>query len=693
MRKRPLELTPETDIQFLKGVGPVRARLLAKLSLCVVGDLLEHYPHDYLERGRLVPLGQVREGMRVITRGAVLHVEKRRTRRRQHMITVLLGAGSARLRLVWFNASYLADRFRLREQLVVSGEVVSYGTWLQIVNPEFEAEGEAGELVEGRPQPRYPLTAGLKQGAVRRMMDAALNALLDGVRDPLPAALRQRLGLVGRAEALRRVHRPSSLEEVEEGRRRVAFDEAFSLQLAVQQRHGRRLRRRAAIQLGEFGELSTRLVESLPFELTGAQRRVLAAIARDLRAPSAMHRLLQGDVGSGKTLVALIAMLWMVESKAQATFMAPTEVLALQQGRKAAPLLSALGVDSAVLTSSTPTAERREILNRLAGGDLPIVFGTHALIQDDVEFARLGLAVVDEQHRFGVVQRAQLAGRDAHLLVMTATPIPRSLALTVLGDLDLSVIDELPPGRKPVETVLAREGDLPDCYRRVHAAAARGERSYLVFPLVDESEKLDVASATEAYERLRETDLKGLRIELLHGRLSSRDKQAISERFESGELDVVVATTVIEVGMDVPEATLMIVHSAERFGLAQLHQLRGRVGRGGAQATCVLVQGPGVGQLGRDRLRLMTSTNDGFALAEEDLRARGMGELYGTRQHGDLPFKLLHPLQDEAILRAARETAREILANDPELSDPSHRSLRSWLDSLGARSPFWSAAG
>jgi ATP-dependent DNA helicase RecG len=686
-------IRPDTNIQYLKGVGPVRATHLKRLRLERVGDLLHHYPHDYLDRGQQRLIAELRAGMRVVTRGKVLNVESRDTRHRRGMLTVLLGDDSARLRLVWFNASYLASRFRLREEIYVSGEVRAFEGWLQMVNPEFEGEGDRQELSAGRPLPRYPLTAGLRQGSMRHLVAQALDALLPELDDPLPASLRRAESLLELGEALRRVHQPASMEDAEAGRTRLAFDEAFSLQLAVQQRRARYLRQHAAVRLGKFGELSTRFVGSQPFELSGAQRRVLSVLAKDLRGECAMHRLLQGDVGSGKTLVAIVAMLWMVESGAQAALMAPTEVLAQQHGRRHLAAFEELGIRGAVLTGGTGAAERRTILKALRAGEIQIVFGTHALIQDGVEFKQLGFVVVDEQHRFGVLQRAHLAGRGVHLLVMTATPIPRSLALTVFGDLDLSILDEMPGGRLPVTTRLVRPKALPQAYQRVREAAARAERSYLVFPLVEESESGDVASATAAFKELAGGALRGLRIALLHGRLPAREKRRVSEAFEAGELDAIVATTVIEVGMDVPEASLMIVHAAERFGLAQLHQLRGRIGRGTAQGHCLLVEGEEIGPRGRERLKLMERVTDGFVLAEEDMRQRGIGELYGTRQHGELPFVLLKPLQDERILRRARELAREILDRDPALGSTANRPLRRWLDALGDRNPFWGSAG
>jgi ATP-dependent DNA helicase RecG len=406
-----------------------------------------------------------------------------------------------------------------------------------------------------------------------------------------------------------------------------------------------------------------------------------------------MHRLLQGDVGCGKTLVALIAMVWMAEAGGQAAFLAPTEVLAQQHGARHAAALAPLGIRAATLTGGTPAAERREILRGLASGEIAVIFGTHALLQEELRFARLGLAVVDEQHRFGVAQRAALSGDGAHLLVMSATPIPRSLALTVYGDLDLSIIDEVPSTRAGVQTTLVDESQLPAVYADVAARAASGEQSYLVYPVVEESEGGDLASARQAYEELSAGPLANVRLGLLHGRMPAREKVEIGARFERGELDALVTTTVVEVGLDVHRATRMVIHQAERFGLAQLHQLRGRVGRGSLPGRCVLVAGGSIGEKGARRLRHLLASHDGFQLAQADLEERGMGELHGLRQHGQIPFRALLPFQDEALLQRARGLAQAILEEDADLVRDEHRPLGRWLDQLGRRSPFWSAAG
>ncbi len=691
-------LQPDTPVQFLKGVGPIRAQQLRRLGIERVVDLLHHYPVDYAHRGQAVELADVRPGQKVLTRGRILDVQSRRTRRGGSMVVAVLGEGRARLGLTWFNAPYVARQLRIGRELVVTGEVSEFRGRLQIVNPSLEESesGEGTDAIEGaadRPLPRYPLTAGLRQQVLRRLVALALDALEPSLEEPLPAPLRSRFGLVERGEALRRIHRPSRLDDIEAGRERLAFEEAFALQIAVRARRKRLLRREASVRLIEHDGRSTAYVDGLGFELTAAQRRVLATIVRDLRAPVAMHRLVQGDVGSGKTVVAMIAMLFALEAGGQAAFMAPTEVLARQHARRQIPRLDAIGVRGEVLTGSTKASERRRILAGLRDGTVEIVFGTHALIQDDVCFRRLGLAVVDEQHRFGVLQRAALARDGAHVLVMSATPIPRSLALTVYGDLDLSVLDERPPGRKPVETEVLPTRAAPSVYEDVRAAAERGERVFLVYPLVEESEELGLQSAETAFEELRDGPLRGIAIGLLHGRMGAEEKERVAKEFGEGHLRVLVATTVIEVGVDVAEASLMVIHHAERFGLAQLHQLRGRVGRGEVVSRCVLLASDDAGPDALARLKRLAATDDGFRVAELDLEERGMGELHGIRQHGDIPFRLLHPLRDVTIVENARAAADDLLEADPSLARPEHAPLARWLDEMGRRSPVWSVAG
>ncbi len=683
----------DSPVQYLKGVGPRRAQLLARLGIERGEDFLYHLPHDYLERSSLVSLRELREGERATVRGQLIDLQSRRIRGGRTLVSAVLMENGLQLHLSWFNAPWVAKQLRIGEELVVSGRVGSYRRRYQMINPSFEDAGEEGELLLGGLVPCYPLTGGISQTTMRKLVRGALDSLRGEVVDPLPPAWRGEESLLDLQSALEAVHRPSDATQATAGRRRLAFDEALALQLSVGVRRRQLLRRTAAVRIQELGALSGAYLDLLGFTLTGAQRRVLKTLKQDLAREIAMHRLLQGDVGSGKTLVAVLAMIWMAENGAQAAFMAPTEILARQHATRNLPRLEKIGIHGAVLTGSTPTARRREILRELKSGRIQVIFGTHALIQDEVEFRRLGLIVVDEQHRFGVLQRAALSGQGAHLLVMSATPIPRSLALTVFADLDLSILDEKPKGRHPVVTRVLREAALRKVYEHLKKRVAKGERAYLVFPLVEETEGNDLASASAAYEELSAGPLRGLRLGLLHGRMAAREKERIRKAFSSGELDVLVATTVVEVGVDVPEATLMVIHHAERFGLAQLHQLRGRVGRGERESWCVLVASPEIGEAGSRRLKLLASCDDGFELAEADLRERGMGDLSGLRQHGLAPFRVLNPLRDGALVESARARAEAVLSTDPQLTLPIHRSLSQWLDHLGSRNPFWSATG
>ena len=687
------KLEADTPVQFFKGVGPVRARLLNRLGINTARDLVHHYPVDYRTPAVERALAQVKPGEHVLVRGQILDVQQRKGRRGRGFVVAVLGDGSSRLGLTWFNSPWISDRLRVGRELIATGEVTRYGGRIQIVNPQIETREEEKEDAHRGPVPRYPLTAGLKQTAMRTLVARAVEELIDRELEPLDGPTRQNLSMMGRPDALRVLHAPDSMEDVEVARRRLAFDEAFALQLAVGIRRTRMLRREARIRLSEHTGLSSAYVDSLGFELTGAQRKVLSAIAHDLRAEYAMHRLVQGDVGCGKTVVGIIAMLFAVEAGGQAAFMAPTEVLARQHAQRQIPLLDAIGVRAELLTGSTVASERRRILAGLADGSVRVVFGTHALIQDSVGFRELGLAIVDEQHRFGVMQRAALGVGGAHLLVMSATPIPRSLALTVYGDLDLSIIDEIPPGRQPVSTEVLGMDKIDSVLPEVVERAGREEQTFLVFPLVEESEALDLESAEEAFARLSEGPLKSIHVGILHGRMKADEKERVAAEFARGELDALVATTVIEVGIDIPDASLMVIHHAERFGLSQLHQLRGRVGRGSQSSRCVLAPSPGVAPPTLRRLRELAATTDGFRVAELDLRERGMGDLHGLRQHGELPFRLLNPLEDAVLVEQARELAGAILERDPELKAESHRAISNWLGEMGRRNPVWSAAG
>ncbi|HPF71249.1 MAG TPA: ATP-dependent DNA helicase RecG, partial [Candidatus Krumholzibacteria bacterium] len=679
---------------FLKGVGPARARALDRLGIATVGDLLAHYPRRWFDRTSTVPIGRLRPGQEATIQGEVLTSGERRTRRGGTLQTVSLGDDTGVVFCVWFNQRYVLKQFRPGARVVASGLVQAHGGQRQLAHPDYEVleaddpDAPAG-LHTGRLVPVYPLTSGVGQHWLRGLVHQALERLGPDLPESLPETLRRRRRLPARAEALGAVHFPGSQAELEAARRRLVYEELFTIQVLMALRRESR-RALPGVALQKPGDLTRRLVEGLPFALTGAQRRVLADILADLRSGTAMHRLLQGDVGSGKTLVALIAALFVIEQGWQALLMAPTEVLARQHGKSLRRLAEPLGVVVETLTGSTPAAERRAILAAAGAGEVDLLVGTHALIQDDVAMPRLALSIVDEQHRFGVRQRSRGAedrdgGRAVHVLVMSATPIPRSLSLTLYGDLDLSVIDELPPGRTPIATHLVKDADEDRVWDDLRAEVAAGRQAYVIHPVIEETEGQDLKAAVAEHARLAAEVFPDRRVGLLHGKLKAREKDAVMDDFAAGRLDVLVATTVVEVGVDVPNASRLVIHNPERFGLAQLHQLRGRVGRGSAASTCWLVVDRFLGDEAWQRLAFFAGHADGFALAEEDLRRRGPGDAWGVRQHGAPGFRLANPLRDNEMVQVCRDDARGLLAEDPRLEGPDGRLVRRALEEGFAR--------
>ncbi len=683
------ETTWDSPVQFLKGVGPVRARALARLGIESVGDLLRHYPRTYLDRTAVTPIRRAAVGQEVTVRGQVLTAGERRTRRGRTLQTVTVDDGSEVLFCQWFGQSYMLKTLRGGVEVLLSGRVQRHQGRKQMVHPDFEILGGAGkdgdgdQVHTGRLVPVYPLTSGIGQHWLRRLVHETLPRVVPAVRETLPDALLQHHGLCGLSQALVDVHFPEDAAALARARDRLVYEEVFFIQLAMGLRRLGRARQTGP-QLGAPGDLTTRLVGDLPFELTGAQRRVLAEILRDLRSGRVMHRLLQGDVGCGKTLVSLIASLFVIEQGHQALLMAPTEVLARQHGDTAVRHCDPLGVSTATLTGSTPAAERRRILAAVHAGEIDLLVGTHALVQDGVRVPRLGLAVVDEQHRFGVQQRGRVNlgaddGAPPHMLVMSATPIPRSLALTLYGDLDLSIIDELPRGRRPIETELVPEAELPERLEAVRAELRAGRQAYVIYPVIEETEGQDLKAAEKEFAALRDGPFADHSCGLLHGRLKAAEKRRVMDAFAAGEIELLVTTTVVEVGVDVPNATLMLIHHPERFGLAQLHQLRGRIGRGEHASRCWLVNARWLPPETFERLQLFCRIRDGFKLAEEDLRRRGPGDILGVRQHGAPVFLLANPLRDRKVVEACAADVDRILADDPGLRDPAHAALAEGL--------------
>lgn len=683
----------DRPIQFLKGVGPKRADAFARLGVTTARDLLYHVPRRYDDASTVEPIGRLEVGMDVSVVGRIRSKGVIPTRRGLRIFQAVLEDDSGMITVAWPGQPWLDRKLREGDTLLVSGKVKFFhGRQLQpreytVLERASTAErGEGALSAEQEPGMifvSYPASEDVPQWVLRGVFEKNLTEMLTWADDDewVPPRMKVEHGLPSLRDALTSLHRPGTVYEAERGRRRLAFDELFFLQLVQAQARRKAMEDRPGIAHHRSNELIRPMHESLPFELTDAQARSLREIYADMASPQRMNRMLQGDVGAGKTAVAVFAMLLAAEGGHQACLMAPTEILAEQHARGMARMLAPLGIEVTLLTGSLGTAERREALSGIESGLARLVVGTHALIQESVTFEALGLVVIDEQHRFGVKQRMALLEGDGptpDMLVMSATPIPRSLAMALYGDLDLSLLDEMPPGRTPVKTALRAPDRRSGVYDFVRSEIASGRQAYIVYPLVDESDKVDLLSATREYERLTNEVFIDERVGLIHGQLSGSEKDRVMRDFLAGDLDVLVATTVIEVGIDVPNASVMIIEHAERFGLSQLHQLRGRVGRGAAESHCILIAEPGEDAL--ERLRVFRDTTDGFEVARADLRIRGQGDLFGSQQHGrDPALRFADLLVDEDLLVEAQREARAIVAADPELTHPDHERIREHL--------------
>jgi len=687
----------DKPVSALRAVGPRLEPQLAELGIVTVLDLLEHYPRRYHDRTSVADIANLAVGQEATVTGELKKVSVRRPRQRRPIVELELFDGTSYLRLTFFNQEYRA-KLEVGTEVSVFGRVELYRGRRQMVNPALDVLGKHGDATTGVLLPVYPQSgkAGIHSWQLRRLVAQALERTKPrGFADPLDDDLRAARGLVDRTTAYWRVHQPASLDDAHVARARLAFDEFLRIQVRLVARRRAIEAERTGIEHRVDGPVLAAFRARLPFALTAAQERAIADIEGDLARPAPMHRLLQGEVGSGKTVVALGALLVAVQGGHQGAFLAPTEVLAEQHELTlrslvdgvmvSAPdqLLAERPVHVALLTGRTPAAERRRLADGLRAGSVDIVVGTHALLEEGVSFPNLGLAVIDEQHRFGVEQRDVLRGKgdDPDVLVMTATPIPRTAAMLLYGDLDKSELRELPAGRPPVETLLVGPSPLERTavYDRLRAEVDAGRQAYVVCPLVEGSERVVATAATTEYERLATEELAGLRLGLLHGQLPSADKEAVMARFRARELDVLVATTVIEVGVDVPNATVMVVEDADRFGLLQLHQLRGRIGRGAHPSWCYLLADPTTPE-GRARLEAMRDTTDGFELAERDLEIRGAGAVFGERQSGFSDLKLGRLPRDEPIVVESRQLAEQLLDADPELAD--HVALRDEFEDL-----------
>ena len=688
------------SIMYLPGVGPKRAEILKKeAGISSFEDLLFYFPYKYIDRSRFYKVNEVEGNMPFIQlRGKIVLFD-------------IVGEGSAKrligkftdgtgvIDLVWFKGiSYTKERYKLDTEYIVFGKPTAFGSTYNIVHPDIDSLDQADQVAKGL-TPYYNTTDRMKKAflpsrTIQNLQYTLLSSLQWQLPETLSADVLGRIGMLSMAEAIRNVHFPESVHKLRQAQLRLKFDELFFIQLKILRTASLRKRKLKGIPFPTVGEyFHTFYQEHLPFALTNAQKRVVREIRADMGSGRQMNRLLQGDVGSGKTLVGLLSMLLALDNHCQACLMAPTEILAAQHYATICHFLQGMEVKVALLTGSTRKKEREQLLPAIAEGEMQIVIGTHALIEESVHFQSLGLAIIDEQHRFGVEQRAKLWTKNAeppHVLVMTATPIPRTLAMTLYGDLDVSVIDELPPGRKPIRTLHRYDNKKAELYAFLRSEIQKGRQVYVVYPLIEGNEKLDYKDLEAGFETFKEVFAE-YTVCMVHGRMKAADKEREMQKFVSGEAQILLATTVIEVGVNVPNASVMVIESAERFGLSQLHQLRGRVGRGAEQSYCILVSSYKLSNDTRKRLEIMVNSNDGFQIAEEDLRLRGHGDLEGTRQSGEgLDLKIANLATDGQILQYAREQAMEVLDKDPDLLSEEHRILSERLKTLFDKQKDWS---
>jgi len=663
----------DSPLKYVKGVGENRAKLFSKLGIYTLGDIIHYFPRDYEDRSVFKPILEASDGEPITVRVRfVTGITETRPRRNLSIQKAMVTDGASLMNVTWFNQGYVKQNIDISREYVFFGTVRRVGSRVEIHNPVFEEADQSGNLT-GRIVPVYPLTKGITQNILRKILRNALDAASDKIVDILPTGFRHKYRLAEAVFSYEQIHFPTSMENMEMARRRLVFEELLLLQLGLSSIKG--------TNSGQSGirfspvDISP-LLNALPFKLTPAQERVFEEIRADMESERRMNRLIQGDVGSGKTILAVLAMYIAASSGYQSAFMVPTEILAEQHYRTIAPLFEKFDIKVGLLTGGLKKKEKEAIKKEAEEERLDVIIGTHAVLEDSTMFGNLGLVITDEQHRFGVRQRARLSqkGENPDLLVMTATPIPRTLALVLYGDLDVSIVDSLPPGRKPIKTYVVDESMRDRIYQFIRKNIAEGRQAYIVCPLVEESDELEVESATGLVEKIRGDALKGLRVGLIHGRMKSAEKDDIMRRFSRGELDVLVSTTVIEVGVNVPNANIMVIENAERFGLAQLHQLRGRVGRGSHQSYCILFN-QGKSEISRQRMEIMAKSNDGFVIAEKDLELRGPGDVFGVRQHGLPEFRIANLYRDMDVLKDVQKAAREIVSGNLLEKDEVWRPL------------------
>ena len=678
----------ETPVRYLKGIGPKRAKSLNKAGIYTIEDLLYYFPRRYEDRTNFTPVSKLQEGQIQTIKAEILAKVSRTSFRRRgfSIIEVAVGDETGKLFCVWFNQPYLKEYFKVGESLILYGKVEHYGKRLQMNSPEFEivSQEEDESLNIGRIVPVYTLPESMTQRSFRKIIKSVADKYLPILNDFLPYDIRSRNDLLNLAKSIINMHFPESADIQKQAYRRLAFEEFFVFQLPLVLRKLKK-KEKTGIAHKVEGELADNFIDSLTFRLTDSQQRVVEEIKQDMHKPQAMQRLLQGDVGSGKTVVATIACVIAIQGKYQAAFMVPTEILARQHYEKISSQLSALSsqrnqIKTCLLTSSANDKEKEQIYKEIKEGKIDLVIGTHALLEEAVEFKNLGLVVIDEQHKFGVGQRALLPkkGVNPDVLIMTATPIPRTLAITLYGDLDISIINELPPGRLPIKTFHFGQEKRSEAYAIAKDELKQGRQVYIIYPVIEESYSLDIAGAKKMYNELKTGEFKEYKLGLIHGRLKQEEQDLVMLKFKNKELDMLVSTTVLEVGIDIPNATCMIIEHAERFGLSQLHQLRGRVGRGEQESFCLLISDAET-QEAKARLEAIVKHNDGFRIAEEDLKIRGPGEFFGKRQHGLAELKIANPLTQMQLLKRAREEAIKLVNLDSRLEMKQNIGLKDKL--------------
>lgn len=679
------ETIDQIDVRFVKGVGEARANQLRKIGIHTVQDLLNYIPRRYLDRRTILPINQLSPDQETTVIGRIVKIKKIPRPRLRLIITIYDKTGL--LDGVWFHrVDFFSKVFKLDQEVAFSGKISFYRGW-QIIHPDFDIIEESkdqlntGQIIALYPSGQDLRSSGLSSRGFRRIIQHALDKYQNHIPENLPPQLLDKYQLLPRALAFRKVHFPETMEEIHQPLRRLKYEELFYLQILMALRHYQQRTPAQGIVMETSWDTIKKVLQKLPYQLTNAQRRVLREIYNDLKSGQRMNRLLQGDVGSGKTVVALITALIAIESGYQVALMAPTEILAEQHYLNIKDLLTGIPIQPHLLIGSLKNQIKTNLHQALRNGDISFIIGTHALLEESVEFNKLGLVIIDEQHRFGVLQRGELIrkGWNPHVLVMTATPIPRTLAMTLYGDLDTSIIDEMPIGRQPIVTAWRTEKKLPEVYTFIRDKIHAGEQAYIVYPLVEESEKVDLKAATESYHYLQKNIFPEFRMSLIHGRMKGEEKEAVMHEFKSGQIHLLVSTSVIEVGVDVPNATIMLIEHAERFGLSQLHQLRGRVGRGSKKSYCILITPENINETARSRLQMMEKTNDGFLIAEEDLRLRGSGEFFGTRQHGLPDLKFSDLVLDQKIIQMARRDAFQLIEQDPHLRLPEHQHIRQYF--------------